>query len=123
MYHVRCMCSIKRSRDLLSERKGLAFREGPVPNLLGEREARDQFHYEKVQVLIGAQVVDCRDVWMVQSGQNESFSTESFTCGDVDRPGQRQQLQGDHAVKAKVMGTKHHAHTTLSNALDDSIMG
>ena len=66
--------------------------------------------------------MDSADVRVIQEGSRARLPMESLDCLGHENF-LRDELQGDVAPEASVLGLVNHAHPALAEQLDDAIMG
>ena len=99
----------------------------PRPRLLlqpgTERAPFDQLHGHEHTLTVSADVVDMHDVRVRQAGQRLRFSNEPLLSTGALRSGRAglEQLDRHPAVKLRVIGGVHHAHSTLADLVEDDV--
>ena len=114
---------LQRLGDLASDRRGLRFAERPFRDLLRDGLPRDVLHDEEIHALLPAEVVDRRDVGMIELGERERFPAKALPGGIVGKSARGQHLERDVAAQALVPRAVHHAHAARADLLHDAIMG
>ena len=85
--------------------------------------AVEEFHDDVVTVLVFADVVDRADVGMVQGRCGLGFAAEAFEGLGISGDFVGQELEGDEAMKASVLGFVDHAHAAAAEFFEDAVVG
>ena len=107
----------KRSRN----REKLLQGQPTLRDSLGERLALNELHREERDAAYVLDGVEVHDVRVVQCRDGPGLSLEPLASLRVREPG-RKNLEGDEAAKLGVLGGKHFAHPTATDALNDAIV-
>src|ERR1041385_4390686 len=86
--------------------------------IVTEMLAADQFHGEEPAALVGDQLVQCREIGMIDIGQRPEFLLEALQAGSVGIP---QGLQRDRAVKVPIVSLIYDAEAALAQTTADGI--
>ncbi len=121
--HALGMRERQRFRDLRSDRQRLHAGDGTPIQLFPQRGPVDHLHRQKVHVLIGVEVVDRRDVGVVQVREGEGFAPEALAgVVALEHPG-GQDLERHLALEPRVAGLVDDAHSAFPDLPEDAVMG
>ena len=59
---------------------------------------------------------------MIQLGKSAGFVVETVTCGFIGESSGRENLDGDIAVEAGIVGEVNNSHSAAADSLKDSVM-
>ena len=82
----------------------------------------DEFGDEEVGTFFGIEIEDGGDVGMIESGERESFSAKTAASRFIGQHARRQDLDGDLAFEALVVGKINNSHASGADLLTDAIM-
>jgi hypothetical protein len=77
MDHALLVSGFQRLADALGNVQGFIDGKRTAPESVGESVALDQFEDEKARITRFFDIVDCRDVGMIQRGEQFRFTLES----------------------------------------------
>ena len=110
--------SLRRPFRLDADFDDVALRQRPGGQACIERHARDQFHDEKIDLVLGVEIVDDGDAGMTEPGKSEGLLAKPPArirlCQDVGR----QHLDGDVPVETRILGTVDNSHASGTNLLE-----
>src|SRR5271156_4216358 len=84
--------------------------------------AGNQFHSEKINIILRAEFKNSFDVGVVELGERQSFLAELFSCSFVSDRAAGQHLHCNVTVELFVMGAVNFTHPARADLLNDSIM-
>ena len=100
----------------------LRFRQSSGRQHLRERDARDVLHGQEVHISLGVEVVDRRDVGVIEPGQGYRFLAEARPCLVIGKRSGGKDFDGDVPVQAFVPGPIDDSHSPGADLLDDPIV-
>ncbi len=113
---------LERVRDLHAERRGLSPCAGSLREPVRERDARHELHDEHAPAIRFEEVVDARDVRVVERGQRTGFPPQPGHARRIAREGLRQDLERHVTAELRVRGPVDLARASLSDALEGPIV-
>src|SRR3954451_6634049 len=84
--------------------------------------SRDVFGDEEISAVLGAKLVDGRDIRMIEACQRDRLLAEASAAGLVRKSSRRQDLDGHIAFQLLVVGEENHAHAASADLLADAVM-
>ena len=84
-------------------------------DLLAQGIALDVLHRDEMQPINFTNLVDVRDVWMIQRGRGFRFTNETFHPVAIRSHIRRKNFQRNFAIEFRVLRQIHLAHSTLAN--------
>ncbi len=109
-------------RKLQSQANHLVRGDRTGGQLLIECVPRDVFRDQKVGFIRGIEIVDRRDVGMVQLGERQRFLAESFPGIFVGKSAGRENFYGDITLQLLVVRKEDHSHPARANLLHDAVV-
>jgi hypothetical protein len=116
------VCCLESVGDLESEMEKCLQIQRPTANLGCQRLAFEQLHGDKALSILLSNVINGANVWMVQGGGSFSFALESSDGLGIAGKLIGQELQGNEAVKPRVLGFVDDTHTAAAQLLDDAVV-
>src|SRR5438874_10813977 len=111
MDHSLAMRLVEGFRDLNAVLENLLQGQRAAPKAVGHGLALQVFHYQVLETVLGAHIVERADVRMVQHGNRPGLTFETLARGGaIDASGEN--LDGDDAVETRVAGLIHVPHPT-----------
>jgi hypothetical protein len=104
------------------ERAHFRLGQRSVANALLERDAVDVFHDEVIDIARGVEVVDSRDVRMIELREEQSFPAESFPCCFVGEAAGRQHFDRHLAIEMLVAGAVDDTHAAGTDPVEDGVV-
>src|SRR5581483_9160537 len=87
-----------------------------------QRHALQEFHHDERLPILLIDLINCADIWMVQSGGSLGFALEAAESLSVMSNFVGQKLEGHKAAELHILGLVDHAHTTTADFLDDAVV-
>ena len=87
-----------------------------------QRDAGDQFHYQEIDSVFTAKLVDRLNIGMVQFAKSQGLAAETLARSFVGERAAIQHFQRNVALQLFVMSAIHHAHAAGTDLGDDAIM-
>src|SRR5579864_8282275 len=87
-----------------------------------ERAAIEKFHGDERLAVFFSDVVNCADIWVVESRGSLGLTAEAGQILRVFGDIVRQEFQGHEAAEPRVLGFIHYSHATTAKLLDDAIV-
>jgi len=112
---------LERLRDLFADRDGIVNRDGAARNEFGQRFAFDQLEDQIPRASHFLELVDDRNVGMIQRGQRLRLPLESGQPLRVVREQGRQRLHRDLTPQFRVPGPIHFAHPARSQQVQNLV--
>src|SRR5258705_11266389 len=91
-------------------------------DLMAERFAVDKLHRDVVRAFALTDLVDMRDVWMIESSGRLCFTNKPLHSITIRREVGRQNLQRDFTIELGVLPQVHLAHPACADLGDDAVM-
>jgi hypothetical protein len=104
------VCGSESGGDLLRILNGPGHGQRALIELRAQLFAFEQFHHDERRALVIADVVDGRDVWVIERGGGLRFLLEAAHTLGIRRQFSRQQFERDFALEARVFGQPDLAH-------------
>lgn len=111
----------ERVRELDPEVHHLVLGQRILPYLRVERRPRHQLHDEVVGALVLPDVVDGADAGMIELRAGEGLLAEPAAGGRVGQRAGVEQLDGDVALEAGIVGPVDHTHPACPDLFDKLI--
>ena len=108
-------------RHLDGQLRGLAGRERSLFQPGAQGFAFEQLHHDIGRVALRREVVDAKNVRMIQRRHGLGFALESGQGLGVFRQMFRQHFHGDKAVEPRVLGLPHLAHAPRAQGRKDLV--
>ena len=112
---------LERFGDLASDRERLVQRQRPLRQALLQVLARDELHRQHPLAAHVLEPEECRDVRVLQRGEQLGLALEAREPLGVGGERLRQPLERDVAPEAGVGGAKHLAHPARAERRDDAV--
>ena len=96
--------------DLPGQRDRLSNRNRAARNPVRQRLAFDELHDEKVDALVGSDVVERADIEVLDGGDRPGLALEALQQAGFPRDVCRKNLDGDRAIEAGIARAVHLAH-------------
>ena len=109
-------------RQLDPDPPHLVVGEAALANQGIDRRPGDELHHEEIDAVIGIEVVNGRDVRVIEPRQRQRFLLESGAALVVGEAAVRQQLEGDVAIETLVARPIHDAHPAGADSLQDPVV-
>src|ERR1019366_1590251 len=81
-----------------------------------------KFHNDERLAVLLADLMDCADIGMVQSGSGSRFAAKAFDRLKVLGHIVRQELQGDEAAQFGVLSLVDHTHPAAAEPFNDAVV-
>jgi len=107
--------------DLTGVVDGGVERQFSASEAIGEGFSFEILHHDERHVLVLADVEDRTDVRMRECGRGSRFALEAETRIRIGGVAFEQELDGDIAAKARVVGAVHFAHPAASEEREDFV--
>jgi hypothetical protein len=79
---------------------------------VGQRLSLEAFHYEEVDPVLTANIMEHTDVRVVQTGNGFGFAFETLLAGGIRRKMSRKNLDRNRAIEPRISGAIDFAHST-----------
>ena len=116
------VCGFERFGNLLREWQRLLLRDWAANESLCEILALDHFKDQKTLVVDVLETVNGADVRVIERGQDAGLTLEAGKPFRIGCQRLRQELEGDVAPEAGVVGAKDLAHAALTDLLYNRVM-
>ena len=115
-----CWCAFSRAmRDFRADLQDLIERQRAFRQAVSESLAFEIFHHQEVGAVLRADIVEGADVRMLQRGNGPGFPLHPLLQFGVRGKMRRQNLDGDGAVEAGVLGAVNLAHAPSAEERDE----
>ena len=94
----------------------------PGRKLLSDGVARKQLHRQEIGGTRAVEIVNCRNVGMVQPGKDLCFQLEVSAGVGIDQGAGRKNFQSNEPIQALVVSTIDDAHSAGTDPFHDTIM-
>jgi hypothetical protein len=108
--------------ELHAQAQDFALGQRRPADLVVQSAALDQLHHQEVRAALVVEVVDGRDVGVVEPREGERLQAEALARGLVRQGARRQHLERHVAVQPFVVGAVDHAHAAGPDHLQDPEM-
>ena len=112
---------LERGRNLHPDSDRLGHGQRPTRDRLGERLARNQLHDEAAEAIELGQLVNRRDVWMIEGCQRTCFTAQSREAVRIATERRIDELYGDLAAERRVPRAVHLTHAAGAEFGNDLI--
>jgi hypothetical protein len=109
-------------RQLDPDPPHLVVAEAALANQGIDRSPGHELHHEEIDAVIRVEVVNGRDVGMIEPRQRQRFLLESGAAFVVGEAAVRQQLECDVAIETLVARPVHDAHPAGADSLQDPVV-
>src|SRR6201999_2271931 len=84
--------------------------------------AVEKFHGDEGATIVGADVVDGADVWVIESGGGAGFALKAIESLRILSEIVGKKFECDEAAEARVFGFVDYAHSATAELFDDAVM-
>src|ERR1700735_1090905 len=121
MDHALAMRSLQRFANLDAHTQKLRSRHRTLLDAFRERLALQIFHDEIIGAVLPSDIVERADIGMVEARDCAGFTFEPLSNLRSVGQMQRQNLEGDSAIKPRIARAVHFAHSTRTDRCDDFV--
>jgi hypothetical protein len=112
---------VQRVGNLDGELQYLLYRQRTFLQPLRQRLAFQILHYEEINSVLMADVVEDADVWMIQAGDGLCFALKSLAqLGTIGKM-RRQNFDGNNAIQTRIPGFINLAYSARTNSGKDFV--
>lgn len=108
--------------DLRAEGDHIFLRERAVEKPGAESDPVDKLHDEKVEAVVGIEVVNRGDVGMIELGESQGFVAKFSAGAIVGNGAGKENLEGNYTVEVFILGAVNDTHPAAADSLDDSVV-
>ena len=112
---------LERVRNLNADVHRVGDRHRPARDQVAERRPFDQFQHETLDAVDILAAIDGRDVGMTQRRQDLRFAFEAPATLAIGSDVIGENLEGDIPAELRVVSTKHFAHATTAERVNDLV--
>src|SRR5215813_5393817 len=116
------MCRLKCISDLRSDFNNRRRIQGAAIDLVDKRLPFDKLHRHETNSPAFTDIVDRRNVWMVESRGGFGLTYEPLDPACIRRDIGRQDLKGGDAVKSRISNSIDLAHPTRADQREHSVV-
>jgi hypothetical protein len=106
----------------ISDRSHLSQRDRSIVQTLAKLLAFEQLGYDERRALVFADIINGKNIWMVESRGRLSFLLETpqtiFIVGKISR----EQFDSHLTIKPRIVRAIHFAHSACADLRDDAVM-
>ena len=121
MDEIAIVGGLERGRNLHPDADRIGHGQRPTRDHLGECLARHQLHDEAAEAIELGQLVNRRDVWMIEGCQRTGFTAQSREAVRIATERRINELYGDLAAERRVPRAVHLTHAAGAEFGNDLI--
>ena len=122
MHHSEPVGVLECCRDLQTQPQDFRLGKAVTRHPIGQRRSGDVLHHQEVHAALRIEVVNGRNVLMIQTGERERFAAQTSLGGIAGESAGPKYFERDVAIEALVVGAKDDTHPTFANFLEDAIV-